>query len=263
MHNSGEDSGNTKITRVVGGSWAPKTVLLGFLAGSLLPARAEGALLPDRVQKVVLHVLGHPSYDKPRLRFVFFTPRETLAFWRRGFGAHWIVERDGSVWPRKTGEEYFPQGTVADGAWAERLVDEATPVYSHVFRGNSDSVGIEIAHSGRSAEPFPDPQVRSVAWLLRSLMALSAGRLEASSLVGHKDLDQRPAFASESCQAQGCPVFVDSEGQPYRRRVDPPESLFRALESAGIRIPRPPNGDAELLRAEALPAGVRPRVRKP
>ena len=55
-------------------------------------------------------------------------------------------------------------------------------------------------------------------------------------------------------------MFVDEEGRPYRRRVDPPEALFAALASHGLSIPRPPGGDDELARAERMPAGLRPDV---
>jgi hypothetical protein len=55
-------------------------------------------------------------------------------------------------------------------------------------------------------------------------------------------------------------VFVDDAGRPYRRRVDPPESLFDALGREGLVIPRPHGADAELVRAEAIGASARPAV---
>jgi hypothetical protein len=54
-------------------------------------------------------------------------------------------------------------------------------------------------------------------------------------------------------------VFVDATGRPFRRRVDPPESLFAALRSLGIVLARSPADDDELARAEALAQGERPR----
>jgi hypothetical protein len=124
---------------------------------------------------------------------------------------------------------------------------------------NAASLGIEVAHSGRSAEPFPQAQVDSLAWLLRTLLAASGGRLTVDSIVGHKDLDQRPAFVSPaSCTSAGCEIFVDERGRPFRWRVDPPESLFRALAERDLKIPRPDDGDADLLRAEAIPAEAVP-----
>ena len=47
--------------------------------------------LPARVNQVVLHVLGGPSYARPDRRFVFFPPLATQALWNPRFGAHWIV----------------------------------------------------------------------------------------------------------------------------------------------------------------------------
>jgi len=96
------------------------------------------------------------------------------------------------------------------------------------------------------------------AWLLRTLLAASAGRLTEAAIVGHKDLDQRPAFVLPACSSRGCEVFVDERGRPFRWRVDPPESLFRALAERDLRIPRPDDGDADLLRAETIPDGVKP-----
>ena len=34
--------------------------------------------------------------------------------------------------------------------------------------------------------------------------------------------------------AEGCRFYVDDDGRPYRRRVDPPEGLFEALAGLGI-----------------------------
>lgn len=219
--------------------------------------------LPERVRRIVLHVPGGPSYSLPERRFVFFTPEATQALWTPAGGTHWIVWTDGSLWPR-----HVPDGQArsweppADGsvpaALAQRVAAEAAPVYSNVHRANSASVGIEVAHSGRSGDSFPAAQVRSLAWLLGTLLELSGGRLSAAAIVGHKDLDARPAYVREGCARPGCPVFVDDSGRPYRRRVDPPESLFRSLAAAGLAIPRPADGDAELRRAEALPPGARP-----
>lgn len=235
----------------------PLAITLAFLAAS---ASAQAAL-PSRIQRIVLHSLGHPSYDKPALRFRFLSPAETLALWRVGFGAHWIVGTDGTIWPRM-GEPYHPRGSLAEGGERERIVREAAPVYAHVFRENADSVGIEVAHSGRSDVPFPKEQLSSLAWLLRSLLALSEGRLTLASIVGHKDRDRRPAFVSDSCERDGCPYFVDGSGDPYRRRVDPPEALFVALAAEGVAVPRPSNGDRDLWRAESIPESIRPEVRK-
>ena len=222
--------------------------------------------LPRRIQRIVLHVPGGPAYQRPDWRFVFFTPSQTQAFWNPRFGAHWIVWTDGSVWPRHPayGEAASwlpPEDGSLDAAWRKRLATEAAPVYSHVHQNNSWSVGIEVAHSGHREEPFPPAQIRSLSWLLRSMLDMSGGRLTARAIVGHKDLDPRPAYVFARCERPGCPVFVDGERRPYRRRVDPPETLFAALRAQGLEIPRPSgDGDAELVRAEALPAGRRPEV---
>ena len=217
--------------------------------------------LPLRVRRVVLHVLGGPAYREPRWRFAFFEPQPTQARWKRRFGAHWIVWTDGTIWPRHPAEDestfWLPNpDRPADAARRGRIAREARPVYSHLHNGNSNSLGVEIAHSGRRQDPFPPEQVRSLAWLLKTLLEMSQGRLTPSAIVGHKDVDRRPAYTTSRCERPGCPVFVDLEGRPYRRRVDPPEALFAGLKQEGLDIPRPPEADAELVRAESVPPGV-------
>jgi hypothetical protein len=190
---------------------------------------------------------------------VFLDPPETQRLWANRFGAHWIVWTDGSIWPRHPGKRdnasyALPVGDgPADRELRHRLAREALPIYSHVYLGNSTSIGIEVSHSGRADDPFPPPQVRSLARLLRTLLDMSGGRLTAADIYGHKDLDRRPAYASPRCEWPGCPVFVDPHGRPYRRRLDPPEGLFAALAREGLVIPRGGReADVELGRAEAL-----------
>src|SRR2546428_699557 len=171
-------------------------------------------------------------------------PPQTQSRWKVRFGAHWIVWTDGSLWPRHSppsGPRSWMPDTArpADETDRRRVAAEAAPVYAHLHNGNSDSVGIELAHSGRAGDPFPAAQVRSLAWLLRSLLDLSGGRLTAADIHGHKDLDRRPAYVRASCERPGCPYFVDGQGRALRRRVDPPESLFAALSREGIAVPRP------------------------
>ncbi len=240
--------------------------MTGLLALVLAGPLSGGALeLPARIDRIVLHSLGGPSYPYPERRWVFLSPKQTQALWKRSFGTHWILWTDGSLWPREP-RRGDPPGAVppvdqpAAAAWRERLAREALPVYAHVHAANTDTLGIEVAHSGRSDEAFPPAQVRSLAWLLRTLIEISGGRLTPASIVGHKDMDERPAYVSERCERPGCAFFVDGAGRPLRRRVDPPESLFVALAAAGLAIPRPAGGDDELLRAEALPAAARPAV---
>lgn len=233
-----------------------------------LPGRAVAggqALLPSRVERIVLHVLGGPSYHQGERRFVFYEPARTQRMWKATFGAHWIVWTDGTLWPRHVPPGTSPSWTPdvsrpADAEARTRLASEARPVYSHLYRGNSTSVGIEVAHSGRRDEPFPPAQARAAAWLVRSLLQMSDGRLDARAVFGHKDLDRRPAYVHGRCERPGCLVFVDAEGRPYRRRVDPPEALFETLAREGLVVPRPPGGDAELIRAESLGATVRPSM---
>src|SRR5215468_4755210 len=235
----------------------------------LLPAPTSGApeaaSLPARIHRIVLHTLGGPFYRDPARRFRFGTPKETFALWKERFGAHWIVWTDGSLWPRhaRAGQPRSvrpPVDRPPDEAWRRRLAADARPVYSHVQGANEDTVGIELSHSGRSGDPFPEAQIRTTAWLVRALLDLSHGRLTTASVVGHKDLDDRPAFEPDSCR-EGCPFYVDDAGRPYRRRVDPPEALFEALAGQGLVIPRPsPQGDSDLLRAEAIPAERVPKL---
>jgi hypothetical protein len=232
-------------------------VMLAALLAS--PVVAEADALPRRVRRIVLHVLGNPAYEAPARRWVFLTPRETQRLWARRFGAHWIVWTDGSIWarhaPAGAGASFWPPAGRADRALRGRLAQEAAPIYSHLHLGNSRSIGIEVAHSGRADDPFPEAQTRSVAWLVRTLLEMSRGRLGPADVYGHKDLDRRPAYVSSRCVRAGCPVFSDAEGRPYRRRVDPPEGLFNALAGQGLAVPRTGReDDRELRRAESLGA---------
>lgn len=246
----------------------PSTRITLALVLSCLPVRAlaaDDAVLPARVGRIVLHALGGPSYHESERRFVFYEPARTQRMWKASFGAHWIVWTDGTLWPRHvppgTSPYWTPDvGRTAVAAERARLAREARPVYSHLYRGNSSSVGIEIAHSGRRDQPFPPAQARSAAWLVRTLLEMSEGRLDARSVFGHKDLDRRPAYVHGRCERPGCLVFVDDAGRPYRRRVDPPEALFETLAREGLVIPRPVDADAELIRAEGVGTATRPAV---
>jgi len=248
-------------------AWLPRAVwILGLPGWALVASASEaGTALPRRVREIVIHVPGGPSYTNPARRFRFFDPRETQALWKPRFGAHWIVWTDGSLWPRhpapgEPASRIPPVDRPADDEWKRRLAADADPVYGHLHNANSHTLGIEVAHSGRSQDPFPREQVRTLAWLLRTLLDMSGGRLSAEQVHGHKDLDRRPAYVQERCAKPGCAVYVDGEGRPFRRRVDPPEGLFAALRAEGFVVRRPPNGDADLIRAEAIPAGARPSV---
>lgn len=242
-----------------------RSTLMALVAlAAASPAPAD-ELLPLRVRRIVVHVLGGPSYDRPERRFAFLGPLESQALWKQRFGAHWTLWTDGTLWPRhpEPGEpraRTLAPADAAERAERERLARESAPVYAHVYGHNSHTVGIELSHSGRSTEAFPEAQLSSLAWLLGTLLEMSGGRLRAADIVGHKDLDRRPAYVNPWCERPGCPVFVDEESRPYRRRVDPPESLFLQLRKQGLDVPRPPDGDAELRRAEAITPGARPRV---
>lgn len=254
---------------------SPVPVAAVALASLFLPARnlaaepAIAAALPARIARIVLHTLGGPDYGRPARRFRFLSPAHTRALWSPGYGAHWIVWTDGGLWPRhpRRGQaRHWTPDTNQPATEQERhrLAVEAAPVYSHVTGYNDDSVGIEVAHAGRSDAPFPEPQLRAVAWLVRTLLDMSAGRLQPEDVVGHKDLDHRPAYVGDRCDGEPCPYYVDPQGQAYRRRVDPPESLFVSLRRLGLDIPRSetPDADVDLIRAERIPAGSRPAVRR-
>jgi hypothetical protein len=245
--------------------------VLALAALLALSTPAPGAAeLPARVARIVLHTLGGPFYGNPAMRFVFLTPPETFALWARPrFGAHWVVGTDGALWPRhpRPGEPASvqpPGGGPLTPAWRERLAREASPVYGHVRGANEDSVGIELAHSGRSRDPFPPAQARTAAWLVRSLIEMSGGRLSEASVTGHKDLDAAPAYVVDECRGPRCAFYVDAAGRPFRRRVDPPEGLFAALAKEGVRVPRGASeGDTHLERAEALGPSEVPGVKEP
>jgi N-acetylmuramoyl-L-alanine amidase len=244
--------------------------LLALVVVSGPTGAAPAAGLPARVARVVLHTLGGPFYGNPAMRFAFLTPPATFRRWARpGFGAHWIVWTDGGLWPRhpRAGEPVSaipPVDAPLSRTWRARLARDAAPVYGHVQGANRDSVGIELSHSGRSQDPFPPAQIRTVAWLVRSLLTMSRGRLTEASVTGHKDLDDKPAFVVDDCRGPRCAYYVDAARRPYRRRVDPPESLFEALAGAGLHIPRDSSeGDAELDRALALGLSEVPAVFQP
>jgi N-acetylmuramoyl-L-alanine amidase-like protein len=235
----------------------PLAASLALMAGLAVDAGAaeDRAALPRRVRRIVIHALGNPAYDEPARRWVFRTPPETHRLWRSTGGAHWIVWTDGSIWPRhpRPGED---ASFVPGPGLHTHLARQAAPVYSHLHHGNSSSVGIELAHSGRSDDPVPPAQARALAWLVRNLLEMSRGRLTAADVYGHKDLDRRPAYVSRRCVRSGCAVFTDAEGRAYRRRVDPPESVFAALAREGLPLPRwGREDDRELRRAEAVGAG--------
>jgi hypothetical protein len=241
----------------------PLVLALGLAAATALPP----ATLPARVERIVLHVLGGPTYERPERAFLFYTPQQTHALWRsRRFGTQWILWTDGTLWPRHParGEPRsfrLPVEAPADEAWRARLARHAAPVYWHVYGGNDDSVGIEVAHSGRAGDTIPPAQSRALAWLLGTLIDMSEGRLTAAAVAGHKDLDQRPAYVWARCARAGCPVFVDAEGEPYRRRVDPPEALFESLAHEGLLVPRPAgDNDRNLSRAERGLVSGKPKV---
>jgi hypothetical protein len=241
------------------------SLILALAALASTPA-AQPATLPARVARIVLHVPGGPTYERPERAFLFYTPQQTHALWRsRRFGTQWILWTDGTLWPRHPGRGErslaLPVDAPADEAWRQRLARQAEPVYWHVYGNNDDSVGIEVAHSGRAEDPFPAVQLKALSWLLRTLLDMSEGRLSMASVVGHKELDQRPAYVWARCSRAGCPVFVDAEGEPYRRRVDPPEILFEGLAHEGLAIPRPAgDNDRNLSRAETGLVAGRPRV---
>lgn len=246
-----------------------RSALLATLVALAVPASAAtlprmAEALPARVKRIVLHTLGNPAYDRPEIRFAFLPPPQTQALWKRGFGAHWIVWTDGTIWPRRlsAGGASWRPARYDDATSAERrrLSWEAAPVFSHLHNGNTPSLGIEVAHTGRRDEVFPEEQLKAVAWLVRTLLGMSGGRLGPRSVFGHKDLDRRPAYVRVRCAHAGCPVFVDEGGRAYRRRVDPPEALFAGLARYGVAVPRQAGGDDELIRAERLPPGRRPAV---
>jgi hypothetical protein len=246
-------------------------MILGLvaLAAAAIAAPAPAPSLPGRVDTIVLHTLGGPFYGKPEMRFVFLSPVETFALWGRpGFGAHWIVAPDGRVWPRhpEKGEPSSsspPADLRLTDDWRARIAREAAPVYAHAAGVNRESVGIELAHSGRSGDAFPPAQIRSVAFLIRSLLEMSGGRLTEACVIGHKDVDTRPAYVVDDCRGPSCAYYVDESGLAYRRRVDPPEGLFVALAGVGLVVPRPAGKDDELRRAERLGTAAPPAVFQP
>ena len=215
----------------------------------------------------------HPRARQPSLRGArtplgfLDAPADTapLASWLRGA----LDRLDGrldlaTASPARRGRLVPAHDWFRGWEWRRRLALQAAPVYSHLHHGNSNSIGIEIAHSGRADDPFPPAQTRALDWLLRTLLEMSHGRLATADVYGHKDLDRRPAYVEASCVEPGCPVYTDAEGRTYRRRVDPPEAIFGALAGEGLVISRRAReDDRELRRAEALGALPAPVQRLP
>ena len=239
------------------------------------PAVEPPARLPARVRRLVVHALGGPSYSDPRRRFVFFTPPQTQALWRSSFGAHWIVWTDGSLWPRH-GASWRPAvddpATLAD---RRRLAREAAPVYSHVRGANTATLGIELAHSGRSGDALPgrpgaEPglaaarargHVGRAAGLRRRRRSqgprpaarLRAVRLRAGGLSGVR----RPRGAAVPPACGSARVALRPPGRRRRPRAPSARRRLRAAARRGDgaggpahRLPRPVDG---ALRSARLP----------
>src|SRR4029453_19234086 len=121
----------------------PLSVARALAAAS--PAGSTGTL-PARIARIVLHVPGGPTYERPERAFLFYTPQQTHALWRaRRFGTQWILWTDGSLWPQHPARGEAPSARLpveapADDAWRGKLARQAAPVYWHVYGQNDDSV---------------------------------------------------------------------------------------------------------------------------
>jgi hypothetical protein len=111
-----------------------------LLAPGRARATGEPPRLAARIQRIVVHVLGGPSYDRPERRFRFFDPPQTQSRWKVRFGAHWIVWTDGSLWPRHSPpgrpRSWMPDTTrPADEADRRRIAAEAASVQRQLRLG--------------------------------------------------------------------------------------------------------------------------------
>ena len=224
------------------------SVLTLIAAGWPRAGAARRRVLPPRVDRIVLHTLGGPFYGQPDMRWVFFSPAETLRRWSRPtFGAHWIVATDGAIWPRHTAagdarrRSALPVGSSgASGRGAARRRHRLPPR----ARGRSGLLprgGRQLAHGGHRARALgparrPVPEGAGPRPGLARVVAPPDVRRppRARDVLGHKDLDRKPAYVGDRCRGAACAAYADPEGRPYRRRVDPPEALFQALAREGL-----------------------------
>ena len=211
------------------------------------PPRRVAATLPQRVTRVVLHTPGGPDYGKPERRFRFLSPRQTQALWSSRFGAQWILWTDGSLWPRHPRDAGQP--VLASRRVAGR---ERRGPATHSGRGGS---GLrprrrlqrrQRRHRGR---PFR-PQRRAVPGRAGARAGVAAAHhvrdVRAAVWVRNAGrwatrISMRaPRTWTTAATTNPCPYYVDESGEAYRRRVDPPESLFVALAAAAstCRDPR-------------------------
>ena len=94
---------------------------------------------------------------------------------------------------------------------------------------------------------------------VRSWSSPTAGSVRPRWWATRTSTGGRPT--SRTLARSGCPFYADDAGRPYRRRVDPPEGLFVALEAHGLVVPRHGReDDQELGRAESIPADRVPRL---
>src|SRR5207249_1343690 len=147
---------------------------------------------------------------RPERRFRCFEPPQTQARWKPRFGAHWIVWTDGSLWPRHVqagaARSWTPAvDRPADEAEKRRVAAEAAPVYSHLHDGNSNSVGIELAHSGRATPEGQQVQLDRVEGLA------------AHEGVGRVGGQKQPPVLGKSIDLERARLGVDEPRVTHRR----------------------------------------------
>lgn len=186
--------------------------------------RMGSAPVPSRVANPVwqLTPIWHPSPNfgarrnglKPELVVLHYTAMQSCEGARDWLcnpvsevSAHYLIDRDGTV--IQMIDEPMRAWHAGAGGW----------------RGKSDinsrSIGIELANTG--AEPYPEPQMRSLEGLLSAI--LMRWNIPAAGVIGHSDMapgrkiDPGPRFDWQRLALQGLarpsvaasPVVPDSD----------------------------------------------------
>lgn len=141
-----------------------------------------------RVELVVLHYTAMPSCAEALERLC--DPQAEVS-------AHYLIDGDGTV--LSLVDECARAWHAGAGEWRGR--DDV----------NSRSIGIELANTGR--EPFAEPQMAALEWLLAGV--LDRHRLGPEAVIAHSDMaparkgDPGPRFDWRRLALQGLAVWPD------------------------------------------------------
>lgn len=143
---------------------------LGLLAPTFAGARV-GTKPRTTTQRIVVHAIGGPKCQNGKV--VFSGAPKDAPFWKGFFdnaanpGMHYIVDRAGQV-VASTPEDRF---------------------VNHAQDNGHDSVGIELVNDGDGQDPFPEPQIKALAKLIRAIADRHG--LDRTAVVTHEEIDTR------------------------------------------------------------------------